>query len=1006
MKNFNAGLFNFIIYQLCFYKIDCFIPKTSFWYQTLGGASGTAHDQQTKLTLRYLAAEWFNSNPRPNSNWINIDKTSIKPPETEFMFKSYYGERGYKYIECYKSAVNDIAKANAATDSDSSTKDDPAYHFDAEKFRDANKNVFDLRSLIIKQIIEEKYDIARITLGRALHIIQDFYSHSNWLELGNEDIYEGIGDYDLTFTTTSGETCRDCERSDYLILPDLSIYTCVNNIIAKDEHLTSGYYSGQRDANSLNVLKPTGKCSHGGMLDQTRYTSPAGGINKDSNSKIWSPHYYLHDYAVKLAIKASRQFVNKIRQIVNDVNFGRLLCLTSQVSLAIVMDTTGSMGPYIEAAKERSFQIIDNTLGDEKPDNYILVPFNDPSYGPLFKTEDPNQFKIKIDSLRADGGGDTPEMCFSGIRLAVEAVLPGTSIFVFTDAPAKDYSLYNNIVITALTKRIKIFFLLGDSITGRKRRSVSGILQDYISMSELTGGQVFLTSSSKNDIYVTTAVINALIKSSTVTILKKTDINVLGLTSSNVTFNVDSTSTSFTVILEGAVSYVDILIYSTNSNTKTNITMSSTDLVKNALVSFPTRGTWILQLKNTKSYYNAVFNIRISSTSNYDADCTFFFYDLASNHQGMQEINGNPIGGANLSVQCTSSSTNFFLSALSFINSSNDNLVVNIPLQKESETENEYIGLVTIPMFPFFIKIDGTEVSSSITIGRIKPAIVTPSYILLSAKPINGSFNIKQGQYLQIGQTVTNLGSSNWFQLSASSSTPSVLVSLSQTKIYLGKNAQVNLTITCFAAENATEGRAVSIQLVAQTNSGDNRNFLKLLLIVLSKVPDITPPECKILSDTFLTSCSGINVSQCSLSAWSAAVQFADFQSGVMYVATKVSLANNTLKYYPDLKINPKSVWNITWKESTSTPSQRYNATMTVICCVENSDLIPIDNAGLNATCTVGKPPPPPDEPATSSSTTIKSTTNNAIIGQTSSNIVISFSLVLLLIAQDYKFAM
>lgn len=41
--------------------------------------------------------------------------------------------------------------------------------------------------------------------------------------------------------------------------------------------------------------------------------------------------------------------------------------------------------------------------------------------------------------LYAHGGGDVPEMAMKGIQLAIENCRPGSTIYVITDASAKDY---------------------------------------------------------------------------------------------------------------------------------------------------------------------------------------------------------------------------------------------------------------------------------------------------------------------------------------------------------------------------------------------------------------------------------------------------------------------------------------------------------------------------------------------------------------------------------------
>ena len=43
--------------------------------------------------------------------------------------------------------------------------------------------------------------------------------------------------------------------------------------------------------------------------------------------------------------------------------------------------------------------------------------------------------------LYAHGGEDIPEKCMSGLMLAIEASRPGSTLYVITDAPAKDFRL-------------------------------------------------------------------------------------------------------------------------------------------------------------------------------------------------------------------------------------------------------------------------------------------------------------------------------------------------------------------------------------------------------------------------------------------------------------------------------------------------------------------------------------------------------------------------------------
>jgi len=75
-------------------------------------------------------------------------------------------------------------------------------------------------------------------------------------------------------------------------------YDCKNNILSdinKQGLLTSGYVSNQFNANKEPVVKPAnvGKCSHGSVMDESAHQPPIGGINKDSMTPVYSPHYHL-----------------------------------------------------------------------------------------------------------------------------------------------------------------------------------------------------------------------------------------------------------------------------------------------------------------------------------------------------------------------------------------------------------------------------------------------------------------------------------------------------------------------------------------------------------------------------------------------------------------------------------------------------------------------------------------------------------------------------------------
>lgn len=60
----------------------------------------------------------------------------------------------------------------------------------------------------------------------------------------------------------------------------------------------------------------------------------------------------------------------------------RLLAITPASSLSFVLDTTGSMGEEIQAAKSQARHIAEQRRGGPaEPAHYVLVPFHDPGAG-------------------------------------------------------------------------------------------------------------------------------------------------------------------------------------------------------------------------------------------------------------------------------------------------------------------------------------------------------------------------------------------------------------------------------------------------------------------------------------------------------------------------------------------------------------------------------------------------------------------------------------------------
>ena len=347
-------------------------------------------------------------------------------------------------------------------------------------------------------------DSARHALGKALHTIQDFYSHSNWVELGNRLPHPGLGRVGnwIDFAGVSERTCTGCRGP---LLDPVGIATCTANCRLLDESisdmcvtdchcnncttnlvtdsLTSGYYHGEDAVPPSNV----NKCWHGGDLDSSG--NVRDGINKDAYDCAWSSHGPdFHWIAQDVAQKASEQFIDDIRATIIDSHGPvvadqqmRLLFGVGSV-LAFVLDTTSSMRDIIGPLSAQLIQIVNERVNaNSQRSSFVFAPFNDSESITPTVTSNPIEFNRLLSSLTASGGGECLGPSMRDLRKALRHIDAGSSIFLITDGLARDVDLLDSVITTANKKRIQIFTLLFES-----NCSDDGT---YDTLASATGGQ-------------------------------------------------------------------------------------------------------------------------------------------------------------------------------------------------------------------------------------------------------------------------------------------------------------------------------------------------------------------------------------------------------------------------------------------------------------------------------------------------------------------------------------
>ena len=335
------------------YPTEGFIPNKLLMVgsKILSGSSEDAvtHEDMTRNAHLEVAAEVLRDNPNPSDRLGSSRRLSaLSSPDEEGLITAYYGHDDNDIrTNVFENAVESVQNANSDTDFNSDEKDLAAAHFDSEQLESGQNRLIQLQQSVVSSILAGNYDVAKRDTGRMFHTLQDFYSHTNWIENGNRSPYRVLGRPNqriANIVSPTQQTCTDCVRKGFII----NYYECQDNIVKsliQNKMLTSGYADGQEDNEGNVIQKPRGKCSHGGFIDSSRETSATGGINKDGPYFRTSPHYYLYAEALAVAQQATTDMFRDIRTAVNnDQLFGAYLGIFSNQACTAIVESSAPIG--------------------------------------------------------------------------------------------------------------------------------------------------------------------------------------------------------------------------------------------------------------------------------------------------------------------------------------------------------------------------------------------------------------------------------------------------------------------------------------------------------------------------------------------------------------------------------------------------------------------------------------------------------------------------------------
>ncbi|KAF7652992.1 hypothetical protein LDENG_00089040 [Lucifuga dentata] len=849
-------------------------------------------------------------------------------------------------------AVGEVVKSNAAMDFLSSTRSDPVYHFDSERVDSATVMLRQFWTQTLMSIRAKEYQSARHSLGQLFHSLQDFYSHSNWVEMGQQSIYLHLlhpEEPAIPVAKNDTPTCMECFSA-----------TCRNNLLPRLTHkqqdsqlLTTGYFS-------TSPPKPQGKCSHGGILDSSHRTGTKGGINKDSTSPLFSPHHYLHVEAASLAMEATLTVLRDLRDTVGHKNFLKLFSVKQIPALVFVMDTTGSMFEEITAARRRALSIIQSRVdGPGQPGTFLLVPFHDPAVGPVYETEDPNQFMHHMENLMALGGGDEPEMCFSAIQLALTHSPPLSDIFVFTDASPKDAHLFDAVKALALEKQSKVTFLLTEDPNhtmesrGRSRRSKEPLSPDrfslYSSLSSVSGGLTIFTTNS--DIHRVSAIVEDNTAADKVTLLHvESDHDSV----SSRSFRVDSSVK--TVILRITGTLTDCSLTNPSGRSQSLLTEKSPlaelehfeGLYRISLLSPIEPGRWNL---HTRSHGPLTFNVIGDS----NVDFLYYFATVTNEtHPGLARVEGSPVAGVPaylvLAVTGLAPNEEASFSHVTLLGSNGESLQ-QVLLNSSSSTSSsfysgeELVGWVdSVPRIPFCVRLSGRD-SRGNRLERVSTEVIQPTHVQIQVLSVP---HLVPGHSTMVHFDVLNHGPARLFNLTAVDDR-GYLHQRGPHGFPVAERGSLRGQVDLHTPATAEAGVTVTLTLTVHAFDSPDSNYGVVYLTVVSLDPDTSPPSCSITRIQW--SCPPV----CTESTWSIFMVLSDRgRSGLTALQLHKGEGVLTLFHTPppggDNLVETESGYDHDQEDKNGTTSPLW-VRYTSSCCFPQAELLVWDGAGNMKRC-------------------------------------------------------
>lgn len=726
-----------------------------------------------------------------------------------------------------QKSANVVGDANWFTDIYEQTTS--AAHFDDETLAAGSARLREKIDGVIENLANCNKDEALKEMGRALHTLQDFYAHSNWV-----NHWGGVngGIYNMSNPPSS----LSCSPATFA-----------------PGGVTTGYFSlfGYLYPSPFVtqcLTTPSNKCCH-------------KDLNKDEPSRPF------HGPARASADAATTEFAQRVETEILSRYPGAKgqsmvkLLKKDQRDIAFVIDDTGSMSTDLAGVKTTVSSLVDSiAAGDESP-RFSLFTFKD-STTYRGTTCDPAEMKAKVAPLSASGGGDCPEMANSAQLSAASLIQKGGQIVLATDASARDpeiaptllsvvqsKNININVILTgnctsdsALSSRVETDELLADVGTNATTPPVippgdltsDSSQRSFSALAALSGGMLFRVTRSEFP-QAADIILNRT-RPENADVLYAIDISGTGGRSYAVP--VDSTLQDVTFVisrLQATGTFTLTLRRPDGSVVAAGdpgVSFTTTSGVRAVKVLEPVDGTWTLDVAGNGKFVASVFG---KSELNLTR---FSFLDEPVLQR--PEVEFTPLAGLPVAGKATMGEAHLGgeRSNVSF-DLRNPDATSIAPLGLTEASENLYQGMVTAPASDFLVYANGIDGNGQPfqrvfrQFFKASTVRVTPQLLFQTARP---------GTPVTYIFDVTNLGETAMsYRLFRNSATGYPVSGPTTLSLDAGETKPVTLTVSIptFAPEGTVD--PLSLVVTSTTDPGVTNNAVVTTLVAaVNQPPDVS----------------------------------------------------------------------------------------------------------------------------------------------------------------------